>query len=394
MASQRDETTLRQIRYWDSGPASYRWIEQLANRFERPNTGAAAVVVNPLRVWTYLTVAMYDATIACWDAKYKYNRPRPSQVDATLTTAIANPATPSYPSEHAVVAGAASAILAYFYPDEAADLPGVAEEAARSRLTAGVDYPSDYFAGLDLGRAVAARVIDRAKSDGALVPWTGTIPQGPGFWNGANPVSPTAPDWKTWVLSSAREFRPGPPPDYNSAQKLAELNEVKNVQRTFEVSWRAFLAQTNEGIYTNWFKWASRKTVEYKIDTDQPRAARTYALLGVAMYDSLTASFDGKYSYWAIRPFQLDKDVTTLFATPNHPSYPANHGSLSGAMSEVLAYLFPADAQEIRDHAIEDAESRVWAGIHFRSDIVAGLDLSRKVGGKVGDYAAHDGSGL
>ncbi len=181
MASQRDETTLRQIRYWDSGPASYRWIEQLANRFERPNTGAAAVVVNPLRVWTYLTVAMYDATIACWDAKYKYNRPRPSQVDATLTTAVANPATPSYPSEHAVVAGAASAILAYFYPDEAADLPGVAEEAARSRLTAGVDYPSDYFAGLELGRAVAARVIDRAKSDGALVPWTGTIPQGPGF---------------------------------------------------------------------------------------------------------------------------------------------------------------------------------------------------------------------
>jgi hypothetical protein len=131
---------------------------------------------------------------------------------------------------------------------------------------------------------------------------------------------------------------------------------------------------------------------EYGMAGNQPRAARTYALIGIAHYDSLMASFDAKYAYWAIRPFQLDAQVTTLFPTPNHPSYPANHAVTSSAIAEILAYIFSDDADTIRDHAIENAESRLWAGIHFRSDLVAGLDVGRKVARKIIVRAQQDGS--
>jgi membrane-associated phospholipid phosphatase len=364
----------------------------MALRFERANVGNPAVVVAPWRNWAYLGVAMYDATVAAWNAKYRYNRRRPSEVDPTLVTVIANPATPSYPSEHAAVAGAASAILAYFYPNEADAFTVLAEEAARSRLLAGVDYPSDYFAGLELGRAVAARVLERAKADGSAAPWTGSIPQGPGYWNGINPITPTAGTWRAWVLSSSSEFRPDPPPAYNSPQLQAELAEVKNFPRAFETNWRAMFYQSNEGVYTFWYRWATQKMFEYRMADNQPRAARAYALIGIALYDSLVASYEGKYTYWAIRPFQLDPQITALFPPPNHPSYPGNHAALSGAISEVLAYLFPDDAEEFRARAEENAESRIWAGIHYRSDNVAGLQLGRSVGAKIVGRARQDGS--
>ena len=93
---------------------------------------------------------------------------------------LPTPHSPAYPSEHAVVAGAASAILAYVFPDNASFSMDQAEKAARSRLLAGVDYPSDVQAGLELGRNVAALVIERGKADGSEAKWTGTVPTGKG----------------------------------------------------------------------------------------------------------------------------------------------------------------------------------------------------------------------
>ena len=176
-----------------------------------------AGTVNMIRMWTYLTVAMYDATIAAWDSKYFYNRARPSEIDSTLTTVLPNPRSPSYPSEYAAVAGAASAVLAYLYPSEAQALGELAEEAARSRLFARVEFQSDYDAGLALGRAVAAKVIERARADGSDSTVTLTGPTGPGFWIGTNPIGQTIPTWKAFLLSANNEFRPPPPPAFDSA---------------------------------------------------------------------------------------------------------------------------------------------------------------------------------
>jgi membrane-associated phospholipid phosphatase len=58
-----------------------------------------------------------------WDSKYAYNRLRPTAFDPSLTATLPNPQSPSYPSEHATVAGAVSTVLAYLFPDKADDFP-------------------------------------------------------------------------------------------------------------------------------------------------------------------------------------------------------------------------------------------------------------------------------
>jgi hypothetical protein len=57
-----------------------------------------------------------------------------------------------------------------------------------------------------------------------------------------------------------------------------------------------------------------------------------------------------------------------------------------------MAYLFPRDGAEINAAADEAAMSRMWAGIHFRSDDDAGLALGRKVAEIVIELAQHDGA--
>src|SRR5262249_56683743 len=93
-----------------------------------------------------------------------------------------------------------------------------------------------------------------------------------------------------------------------------------------------------------WPDLIAQKISEYRLDTNPPRAARVYALVNITYYDTAIACWDAKYTYWAIRPNQLDPTLTTLFTTPNHPSYPSAHASISAEQAEMLAYQFPPDA--------------------------------------------------
>ena len=68
---------------------------------------------------------------------------------------------------------------------------------------------------------------------------------------------------------------------------------------------------------------------------------------------------------------------------PNHPSYPSSHSCDASAIAAALASFFPADAAYLGGQADEAGESRLWAGIHFRSDITAGLALGRAVADQV-----------
>ena len=120
--------------------------------------------------------------------------------------------------------------------------------------------------------------------------------------------------------------------------------------------------------------------------------ARAFALASVAHFDSVIACFDGKYAYWAIRPSQLDPTLTTLFATPNHPSYPSAHATLSTGLTDVVAYLFPKRAAYYRAIGIESGWSRMVAGIHYQSDIDSGDALGHNVAQLVISWANNDGS--
>jgi membrane-associated phospholipid phosphatase len=130
----------------------------------------------------------------------------------------------------------------------------------------------------------------------------------------------------------------------------------------------------------------------HNLAANPPRAARSYLLPNVAAYDAAVGCWDAKYTYWAPRPFQLDPNFKPLFTTPNHPSYPSAHGCISTALGATMAYLFPADAQTVEALAENASQSRIWAGIHFRSDVAAGQALGAAVAQKFIQRAEADGS--
>jgi hypothetical protein len=379
---------MRQMRFWTAGPPAYRWVEQMLNLIETRGFS------NPknARNFALLNVAMYDATVAAWDAKYAFNRPRPSAADSGIQTAIETPRSPSYPSEHAATAGAAAEILAYLYPADAQSFRYLGEEAARAALTAGINYPSDITAGLELGRAVGARAVAMAQNDGSQAVWTGSVPAGAGFWVGTAPLEPLAGSWKTWVLSSGSQLRPDPPVPYDSPGKRAEVDEIRNYPRTFASNAKGFYYQSLEGVFRVFYSELSKRVFEQGLDENPPAAARAYALAAVAQHDSSVACWDAKYAYWAPRPNQVDPAILTLFPQPGHPSYPSAHGCYSGAIARVIGRLFPDFGGMMEEKAAEAAESRLWSGIHFRSDIDVGLTIGRKVGDLVMERAAEDGS--
>jgi membrane-associated phospholipid phosphatase len=391
LAAKRDQAALDAVAYWDTGSPSYRWSEL-----------AIAELLKNGVLWqlssrdlSLMHIAIYDAMIAAWDSAYTYNRPSPSAIKGDLTTLVPNPAYPSYPSAHAVVAGAASEVLSYVFPDRAAYFRDKAEEAAQSRLIAGVNYPSDVTAGMALGRRVAALVIERGKTDGTDAKWAGTVPVGPGLWQGTNPLGPMIGSWKPWVLSSPSELRPGPPVPYDSPQTAAEVKELKNFPRTPLTNNEALFWEAAVGglrAHQYWNEQLSKKTLEYRLDEDPPRAARAFMLPFVALYDAGIACWEAKYTYWAVRPFQLDPDVKPVFTTPNHPSYPAAHACSSIAITRVLGYVFPRDAADFAKLGERAAESRIWAGIHYRSDIDAGRQVAIGVADKVIARAKQDGA--
>src|SRR4051812_16984020 len=115
---------LGSISSWDAGAPSYRWMQLITNRV----VSGKPVTAYSHRLYTYVSMAMYDATIAAWESKYAYNRPRPSEIDARLKTRLATPQSPSYPSEYAATAAAAAAVLSYFVPAEASAFQSQAEE--------------------------------------------------------------------------------------------------------------------------------------------------------------------------------------------------------------------------------------------------------------------------
>src|SRR5215216_2163815 len=112
--AERDPRIAQQVTYWNAAAPSYRWMDLIWNRIQ----SGAPVTPYPHRLFTYVSMAIYDATVAAWESKYTYNRQRPIAVDPTLRTRLVTPGSPSYPSDYAATAAAAAAVLGYFLPSE------------------------------------------------------------------------------------------------------------------------------------------------------------------------------------------------------------------------------------------------------------------------------------
>lgn len=383
LKSQQGEDWGDRIEYWDRGWPGYRWQEiALAEAQANPRS-------NLWHTMALLSIAIHDATVTAWHAKYEYGRLRPSEADPSINPAVAVPRSPSYPSEHAAVAAAAADVLALVFPGSADALARRAKEAGQTRVAARVQYPSDIEAGAALGHQVAAAVIARVKADHSDAPWDGKIATGPGLWAGTNPTGITRGSWTPWALTSTDQFRPPPPPKPGSPQMAADLAEVMRFQRTPATKRTAYFWAVVPEL-REWIAITNLKLFEYRAAENPPMAARAMTLVMLASDDSFTACFEAKYKYLAPRPFQVDPSVDMLFPAPNHPSYPAAHGCGDGAAEAVLSELFPSDAAFFKEIAEQGAWSRLWAGIHFRSDIEAGLALGRAVGRYTIEQAAGD----
>ncbi len=381
-----DDAAKAQVTYWDAGSPAYRWMKIASQQMISHNLAAPFYT----RGMALVAVAVYDATVATWDSKYAWNRPRPSQTDPSIAPLVAVPRSPSYPSEHAATAGAATAILSYLFPDSANTFTSMADEATRSRLYAGTEYPSDTAAGFRLGRAIGAAVMSYAQRDNSDAAFTGSYPPTPGKWSNANPTTPMAGTWRPWVLSSGSQLRLAAPPASDSPDFAAQIAQVKNLARDNTIQHSAWFWQPS--FVTPWLDTAHREIFDSRLDTNPPGAARVYALATIAQHDATIACWDTKFTYLEPRPSMADSSITTLFANPAHPGFPSGHACASAASAAVLGYLFPADAQADTDQATDAGMSTFYAGIHTPFDVQQGFQLGLAVGKLVVSHASRDGS--
>jgi len=389
MLSNVDDAARDTIAYWDAGAPPYRWNAIATDMFFRGAFGSS----NFPRIQAYLNMAMHDATAAAWDSKYVYNRTRPNQLDTSIVPIVAVPTSPAYPAEHAAAAGAASEVLAYFAPNDRDGLRTMADEASISRVQAGVQYPSDVAAGLDIGRTVAGLAISAAKADNYdTAKWDGVIPEGPGLWKGEKPSGAADRFWNPLVIPSADYFRPPPPPAYDSPERMREIEAVKNFQRTPATNglaiWVQYQVRGNSNFNVVVNRELGRRVLEERLDFS-PLPARIYALMHAIFLDAWITTQDAKFTYWTARPNMFDPSITTLFPNPPHPSYPSNASAQATSPSLVLAHFFPRDAAALVKQANEYADARLWAGIHFPSD----LETSRQMGEQLAAMALARDSG-
>ena len=399
--SARTSPTDSLMRAWDKLPTS-RWhtlaLDLSAFYWVLLPDVRAATPARSARAFALLHVAMYDAMVATWGAKYIYNRRAPAKADPRVQAYVDVGDTPSYPSEHAAAATAAAAVLSYLFPNEdTASFHALAQDAGEARIVGGAAYRSDVDAGYAIGRADAARVIARARTDGSADPWTGAMPTGPTAWKPtpsrfvASPFDPTAGSWRTWVIPSGDAFRPGPPPALGSPTFDRDLEELRALSQT-RTAEQANIARfwASESPSARWEVFMQEEITRRGFGP--MRAARALALASVATYDAMVACWDAKYAYWLLRPISADPALVTVFATPPFPSYPSGHSTLSSAVAEVFAELFPTAAREYRRKGEEASLSRIMGGVHYRFDVLAGEALGRQVGQAIVAWARADGS--
>lgn len=155
------------VHKWADGAGTYtppgHWNEIASHYIEAANMSE----VRAARAFAYLNISMHDAAVGCWDTKFFYFNPRPSQMNPDIKTATGVPNFPAYTSGHSTFSAAAASVLSYLFPSDANFFSEQAQEASLSRLYGGIHYRKDCEGGLDHGKRIASYTINAAKADGA-----------------------------------------------------------------------------------------------------------------------------------------------------------------------------------------------------------------------------------
>ena len=219
---------------------------------------------------------------------------------------------------------------------------------------------------------------------------------------------------KPWVLKSADQFRPGPPPALSSAEWARDYNEVKSLGGTKSTARTAEQTEAvrfweNVNFGPAW--QAAARELAMKKELPLAECARLFALLNMSLANAYIVNWDAKYTYNFWRPVtairngdqdgndatERDAAWTSFNPTPMHPEYPSQATINATIASAVLESVFgpvkaiPFTATDVRDPkrtrqfasladmAEEQKNVRVWGGVHYRFAIRTSEDVGRKV---------------
>jgi PAP2 superfamily len=321
-------------------------------------------------------------------------------------------------SKQAAAAQAAHDVLVALYPPQQDLL-----DAALAESLDGLP-PDRCDQGIAVGQAVASAIVDWRRTDGwDAPPPPYVLPPEPGFWQPTPPgFSPATfthyPDVVPFATTDSRQFRPPPPPALTSAQYATDFNETKAIGRVDSPSrtddqtlvarlWAAVGTPTGSAdIYNNLARDAA---LAFAIDLVQ--TARLFVLLNVALHDGVQTSWTSKFDYGLWRPVtaiqhadedanvftDADPDWLPLLVTPPYPTYAGNAATIGAAAATVLARFFGTNVFQFEAHwegtpgwtrtypsfwaiADEQARSRIYGGIHFHFDTIAGQEIGTKIG--------------
>ena len=349
--------------------------------------------------WAIVHAAMYDAVNSI------DRRHRPYKIEPTGPTEGA--------SQEAAAAAAAHDALVGLFPAQSVTL-----DASYATSLASVPDGWAKDRGIEIGKEVATAILKQRANDGrgTVVPYIfgsgpGVYQQTPPPYPPTGPVNTFLPQVTPMTLLSGSQFRAYGPPGLTSARYTRDLEEVRTFgsinssARSEEQSEIARFHTENPSQF--WGRNISNYVASRQLGT--ARSARLMTLLAFATADASLACFDSKYTYNFWRPVtairQADTDGnsatagdptwTAFLATPPHPEYPAAHGCVSGAVSQILREYFRTPHLQFAfdstvtgmthyydktdDLVREVVNARVYGGMHFRNSSVHGVVLGKTI---------------
>lgn len=380
-----------------------QWNRVLMETVLTPGQHPATIM--PVRSYAMMHTAMFDAV---------------NSIEGTYTPYLTDvPGTP-HASIQAAAAQAARDVLAALYPTRVAvfnaelaiSLQGIEQNRAQQ--------------GIRVGEIVAERILAARANDGwNITPPAYSLPATPGNWQPTPPGNAAAtfthyPSVLPFGIISGTQFAPNAPPSMTSAQYAADLNEIKELGSVNSATRTADQTQVarlwaNINTPTNFLLvWNNvARTVSTARQTSTLQKARLFALTNISLHDALLTTFTSKFQHGLWRPVTAirraeedgnaattpDTEWSSLVPSPPYPSYAGNMAAIGTSQATILALFFGRD--DIRfDHtwagaggatrsyagfgamADEQARARVYGGIHFTFDNVAG----QSVGTNVGNY--------
>jgi len=313
-------------------------------------------------------------------------------------------------SVDAAVAAANRTVLVRLLPNQQASI-----DAAYQAALATIPEGQAKAAGLVAGERAALAVLAQRANDAVVTVETYRPHTTAGAYvPTASPAGPQWPQRTTWLMTSAAQFRPGPPPPLTSAAWARDYNEVKEIGG--KGSTRRSAEQTEIARFWEYslppIYYGVVRSVASQPGRDVTRNARLFAVVAQAMDDAMISVFDSKYQYNFWRPAtairngdidghdatQRDASWTPLIEAPMHPEYPSAHAILAATLGSVLM----ADVGDepmpvlttssptakgaarrwtsVDDFVREVADSRIYAGIHYRTSTETGTAMGRSIG--------------